>query len=61
MLFTVASLALLTTLPPTPPDELRGDALMQALQRGGYTVVLRHARTDRSFQEEVGSVPRLRS
>jgi phosphohistidine phosphatase SixA len=61
MLFAIASLALFPSLPVAPPDELRGEALMQALQRGGYTVVLRHARTDRSFQEEIATVPRLRS
>lgn len=34
---------------------------MTALQRGGYTIVLRHARTDRSFQEEIAAVPVERS
>jgi phosphohistidine phosphatase SixA len=34
---------------------------MRALQKGGYTIVLRHARTDRSFQEDVGSIPPTRA
>jgi phosphohistidine phosphatase SixA len=40
--------------------ELRRDALMTALRSGGYTVILRHARTDRSFQEERSYVPKER-
>jgi phosphohistidine phosphatase SixA len=39
------------------PAELSGEDLMKALQGGGYTVVLRHARTDHSFQEAMGTVP----
>ena len=34
---------------------------MAALRRGGYTVILRHARTDYSFKEEMGAVPKERS
>jgi phosphohistidine phosphatase SixA len=41
--------------------ELRREDLMSALQRGGYTVILRHARTDRSFREEIGTIPKERS
>ena len=41
--------------------ELRREELMAALRAGGYTVVLRHARTDRSFKEEMGYVPKERS
>jgi len=41
--------------------ELRREALMTALRSGGYTVILRHARTDRSFQEERSYVPKERS
>jgi phosphohistidine phosphatase SixA len=41
--------------------ELRREELMMALQGGGYTIILRHARTDRSYQEEIGSVPLERS
>ncbi len=35
-----------TAAPPTA--ELRGEALMAALREGGYTLLVRHARTDRS-------------
>ncbi len=44
----------------TPVDsavELRRQDLMAALQHGGFTVVLRHARTDRSFQEQIAPMP----
>lgn len=41
--------------------ELRREALMTALRSGGYTVILRHARTDRSFQEERSYVPKERT
>ena len=41
--------------------ELRREELMAALRSGGYTVILRHARTDRSFKEEMGYVPKERS
>jgi phosphohistidine phosphatase SixA len=63
MLRLVAPLiALSGALIPTPAaPELRGEELFKALHGGGYTIVLRHARTDRSFREEMGSVPALRS
>jgi phosphohistidine phosphatase SixA len=55
------SLALIGHLAIAPaPAELRGEPLMAALQTGGYTVVLRHARTDRTFQEPMGAVPASR-
>lgn len=41
--------------------ELRREELMAALKRGGYTIMLRHARTDRSFNEAREYVPALRS
>lgn len=41
--------------------ELRREELMAALQSGGYTVLLRHARTDRTFQEDRSIVPKDRS
>ena len=37
--------------------ELRREKLMEALRSGGYTVMLRHARTDRSFNEQRDPVP----
>ena len=45
----------------TPPPELRGEALMETLRAGGYTIVLRHARTDHSFKEDIGAVPASRA
>lgn len=56
-------IALVTSLATSPPvvPELRREELMRALHEGGYTIVLRHARTDRTFQEEMGSVPRERT
>jgi phosphohistidine phosphatase SixA len=43
------------------PPELRREELMAALRSGGYTILLRHARTDRSFNEERSYVPVERS
>lgn len=40
--------------------ELRREKLLAALQQGGYTVILRHARTDRSFNEQRDPVPERR-
>src|SRR5215203_983624 len=47
-----------------PAPELRGESLMDALRAGGYTVILRHARTDRSQPNQEtpqGPIPALRS
>src|SRR5688572_227671 len=44
-------------LPALQPAELRREPLMDALKSGGYTVILRHARTDRSFNEVRDPVP----
>src|SRR5688572_7496698 len=41
--------------------ELRREELMAALKQGGYTIMLRHARTDRSFNEAREYVPALRT
>jgi hypothetical protein len=53
------SLAVAAGLSTAPADsvELRREDLMTALQKGGYTVLLRHARTDRSFNEQRDPVP----
>jgi phosphohistidine phosphatase SixA len=63
MLHALLSLSLAAGLAIQPADsaELRRAELMAALRSGGYTVMLRHARTDRSFQEEMASVPKERS
>lgn len=49
--------------PSAPAPELRGEALMTALRSGGYTLLVRHARTDRSIptRETPGYSPPLRS
>lgn len=57
----LAILALVQGAAVAPPTELRGEALMTALQGGGFTIVLRHARTDRSFQEAIAYVPTSRA
>ncbi|HEX9729640.1 MAG TPA: histidine phosphatase family protein [Gemmatimonadales bacterium] len=46
-----------------PAQELRGEALMHALRGGGYTLLVRHARTDRSIptRETPGYSPPLRA
>jgi phosphohistidine phosphatase SixA len=61
MLHLVASVALALGLATPDSTELRREDLMTALRAGGYTVILRHARTDRSFQEERSYVPKDRS
>lgn len=61
MLHVVASLALALGFATVDSTELRREDLMAALRAGGYTVILRHARTDRSFQEERSYVPKDRS
>jgi phosphohistidine phosphatase SixA len=60
LLVALALTAQAATAPIRPP-ELRGEELMRALQSGGYTIVLRHARTDRSYQEAMGTTPVERS
>jgi phosphohistidine phosphatase SixA len=61
MLYLVSCLAVAMGLATPDTTELRREELMTALRRGGYTVLLRHARTDRSFQEERSYVPKERS
>ena len=60
-LLTAFALAANTAVFPADSGELRREELMTALQGGGYTIILRHARTDRSYQEEIGSVPAERN
>ena len=59
MLHLIATAALVLAAPQS--SELRREALMDALRGGGYTVLLRHARTDRSFQEARDYVPKTRA
>jgi phosphohistidine phosphatase SixA len=56
-LLPALSLALFTAVAPPDSTELRGEVLMKALQTGGYTILLRHARTDWSYKEEIGTIP----
>ena len=63
MLHVLSSLSLVAGLATATSDstELRREKLMEALRQGGYTVLLRHARTDRSFNEQRDPVPTERS
>ena len=61
LLFATIAFAVQASAVPVPSAELRGEELMKALRSGGYTVLLRHARTDRSVQEPMGTVPVERS
>lgn len=63
MLHLLSALTLAAGVATAPEDstELRREALMDALRKGGYTVLLRHARTDRSFNEQRDPVPVERS
>jgi phosphohistidine phosphatase SixA len=61
MLRTISAFAVAAGVLLTDSAELRRDELMSELRKGGYTVILRHARTDRSFQEQVNPVPKERS
>lgn len=59
MLHLLSTLGLAAGLTTSTVDstELRREELMSALRRGGYTILLRHARTDRSFNENRTSIP----
>jgi len=47
----------------TSSTQLSGEELMRALQSGGYTILVRHARTDRNIpvKETPGTIPPLRA
>ena len=61
MLHLLSSLTLVTGLAiENDSTELRREKLMDALRSGGYTVLLRHARTDRAFNEQRDPVPTAR-
>ena len=63
MVHALSSLALLAgiVIPGSDSTELRREKLMETLRQGGYTVMLRHARTDRSVNEQRDPVPVERS
>jgi phosphohistidine phosphatase SixA len=57
----VFALVAYATVANAQSTELRGEELMKALRGGGYTILLRHARTDWSVKENVASIPVERS
>ena len=63
MLHLLASVALAAQIATPVEDtaQARREALMAKLRNGGYSILLRHARTDYSVQEPQGSVPAERS
>ncbi len=63
MLHLLASFALAAHIATPAEDsaQVRREDLMAKLRGGGYTVLLRHARTNREFKEEVASIPKERS
>ena len=63
MVNALSTIALMATIVIPAPNrtELRREELMEALRKGGYTVMLRHARTDRSFNEQRDPVPTERN
>ena len=63
MLHLLAATALVAHLltPAEDTAQARREALMSKLRSGGYTVLLRHARTDYSVQEPQGTIPAERS
>ncbi|HEV8363826.1 MAG TPA: hypothetical protein VGQ52_09920 [Gemmatimonadaceae bacterium] len=59
-MFALLTIAALTvTVTTTAPDttELKADSLLQVLKQGGYTIMLRHARTDRSYMDDPRTAP----
>lgn len=63
MLHLLAATALVAHIltPAEDTAQARREALIDKLRAGGYTVLLRHARTDYSVQEPQGTVPPERS
>ena len=59
-LLSSLSFALGFTTATIDSTELRREKLMDELRKGGFTVLLRHARTDRSFNEQRDPVPQAR-
>ncbi len=55
--FTLAAGVVMT---PIDSTELRREKLMDELKKGGLTVLLRHARTDRSYNEQRDPMPTAR-
>lgn len=59
MLHLLSAIGVMVTAVTGTADsaELRREALMTALRGGGYSIVLRHAATDRTYQEDRDRVP----
>lgn len=55
--FTIAALTLTVAAAPPDTTELKADSLLQVLKQGGYTILLRHARTDRSYMDDPRTAP----
>src|SRR6188474_1893896 len=62
-LAAMAAASVLATAQSSRQTILRGEELMTALKGGGYTILLRHARTDQSIptKETPGTMPPLRA
>lgn len=59
MFASLTLLALAIALTTSHPDttELNADSLLKVLKQGGYTILLRHARTDRSYMDDPRTAP----
>jgi len=55
----LASLITVVAVSLAVPDttELNADSLLKLMKQGGYTVLLRHARTDRSYMDDPRTAP----
>ncbi len=54
---TIAALAFAVTTASPDTTELKADSLLQVLKQGGYTILLRHARTDKSYMDDPRTAP----
>jgi phosphohistidine phosphatase SixA len=54
---TVAAVSLGLWFTPADTTEPSADSLIKALKQGGYTIILRHARTDRSYMDDPRTAP----
>lgn len=60
-LFATLALAVQIAAPVQDTAQARREELMSKLRSGGYSVLMRHARTDYSTQEPMGTIPAERS
>ncbi len=54
---TLAALAFAVTTAGPDTTELKADSLLKVMKQGGYTILLRHARTDRSYMDDPRTAP----